>query len=650
MVECITGSGGYPASGRAADRAEVPNMTPTALDPLFTVQTPAGEYRAGLQEVLHCCQIGTLLDMPRLAAHQRAPMTELLAVFIAAARLYDTPASPAPLSADDWRAALSSARPGHHQLSLDVLPATGCAGFLQPALNIYEPCTEGDVDTLGTAARHGAKARAALDPEAGSYALVGGLHRGYGGLTHHAAARGRVLTVMVGDGSLASEVMNLAAALPARAATCLADHFLWARPWTDEEPLEALPLPVIDCRPVRLLPADDGAVTFAWRGSNGSRIADDWLDDPHVPQDVAKGAPYRLLDGRAWSHRVLHAVLLGSAEVRRPRILDRDGPCILRVSSLHHTQKGLVVAAFHEAVLTADGSLWDTARCADLSQRALDAVSAAETAVWAAATVLHGERRAARKGSTPHSDAARARVTALAGERSVQVVLQLLPRAPDAVSEQEYIEHMALDAVVAAWREQVRAQPITLATAHATSMLDRLVRSRLPTTGGYPMSAADDPRTHAVLHEIQNRFTPSQRASVRSTAADVVPYAAIAMLVAVPPGQVDSAGCRAVWLSAIRALAALRHGGLGIGTALARTRYPEPRLQALIAATGDAFVSLMDEVWRWLIAKDIGSVTMTDLVALGLADAIRNTSSVNDLRLRIALDYVRAADRLQQAA
>jgi hypothetical protein len=218
------------------------------------------------------------------------------------------------------------------------------------------------------------------------------------------------------------------------------------------------------------------------------------------------------------------------------------------------------------------------------------------------------------------------------------------------VADQEEIERMALDAVLAVWREQVRGQPVTVATARATLRLDHLIRTRLPTTGGYPMTVTENPRTHAVLHDIQNRFTPAQRASVRSTATEVLPYAAIAMLAAVPSAQVDDRACRAVWLSAIRALAALRHGGPSVGAALAETRYPETRLQALIAATGDALVSLIDEVWRWLIAQNAERVTMTDLVALGLADATRDATTTDDLRLRIALEYTRTAERIRPAA
>jgi hypothetical protein len=638
----------------------------TVLDPLFTASvsdarvpgapdTPDGTRKLGLHEILHCCVTGSLSDLPRLAAHQRAPMTELLATFIAAVSLY----ADAPKSADEWHSLLAQSG-----IPLDIAPAPGCAGLLQPALPDsakYKEATEGDIDTLGTAARHGAKPRIGFDAETAIYALIGGLHRGHGGASHYAAARGRILTIAVSDvsdaGSLASEVMSLAAALPTRAATCLADHFLWSRPWVDGEPLEALPLPVIDCRPIRLVTAaDDNNITFAWTGSKGSRIAagSDWLDDPHVPQLVVDGKPYKLLDGRAWSHRAVHASLFGSDKVRRPRILDRDGPCTLRVSSLHHTQKGLAVAAYHEAIFTADGSLWDAARCADLSQRALAAVAAAETAIWIATCELHGEGGAPR---TPHANAARVRVTALAGEASVQAVLDLLPRAPDAVVEQKYIERMALDAVAAAWRETAAAALCTdvVSVARATLTLDRLARSRLNTTvqtAGNPlMSTTNDPRTHAVLHEIQNRFTPSQRASVRSTAADAIPYAAIAQLVHVPPAQVDNPECRAVWLSAIRALAQIRHGGPSIGTMLARNGYPESRLQTLLGATGTSIVGLMDECWRWLVAHDVECVTMTDLVCLGLslADAHADTAAASDLRLKVALDYARVADRLQAA-
>ena len=270
------------------------------------------------------------------------------------------------------------------------------------------------------------KGRSCLDPEAGVFAIIGGLRRGYGGQSHYSAMRGRLLTVMVGDGTLATEVMALADALPIRAATCLADHLLWSRPWVDEEPLEALPLPIVDCRPVRLLPAEDGDVSLAWAGSRGSQRSGRLVGDPHVPQDVERGSPYRLIDGRAWSHGVLHAVLFGSATVRRPR-----DPRPRR--SLHSAYR---IAAPHPArarSLRASRGTTDRGwpalghrRAADLSQRALAAVASAEIITWAATKTLHNEDRRA-----PRAVAARARVTALAGMRSVQLVLRLLPQEAD---------------------------------------------------------------------------------------------------------------------------------------------------------------------------------------------------------------------------
>jgi hypothetical protein len=624
-----------------------PDNNATVLDPLFTIRDLTGVRRVGLHEVLTACQNGTLLDLPKIATHQRAPLTELLAIIIAASRLYASANTPAPVTSEDWLAALAGASPS---IPLEVIPDPGKAGFLQPAMSEYNACSEGDVDTLGAAARHSVKSRQTFDVEDAIYSLIGGLHRGYGGRGHCAAARQRSLTVMIGDGSVASEVMTLADALPTRPGTCLADHLLWSRSWMNGEPLASLPQPIVDCRPVQLVHTNDDTVTFAWATTSASRVSDEWLDDPHVPRDVATGASWRLSDGRGWSHRVLHATLFGSPQVRRPPILDRDGAWSVRIASLHTVQKGLMIAAHHEAVMTVDGGLWDAQRCADLSQRALTSVSAAERAVWVAATMLHREGGGTRRTPTVHSDAARTRVTALVGMSSVQVVLQLLPRQPDLITEQQAIERMALDAVVIAWHEQVRAHPDIIAASQATLLLDRQVRAHLPTTGGFPMILVNDPRTHALLHEMQGRYTPAQRASVRSTAADVLPYAAVVMLAFLPKADADDRNVRVIWLSAIRALAALRHGGSSVGSVLADTRYPLTRLQALLAATGDALVSLMDEVWRWMVARDVRSVTMTDLVSLGLADAAHSAGAVDDLRLRIALDYARASERQQHAA
>ena len=76
-------------------------------------------------------------------------------------------------------------------------------------------------------------------PEEGLYALMSSTWRQHGGVGHHAGARARLLTVLVGEGlTIGSEIVSLSAAYaamrphivgsgasPAR----LLDHMLWAR-------------------------------------------------------------------------------------------------------------------------------------------------------------------------------------------------------------------------------------------------------------------------------------------------------------------------------------------------------------------------------------------------------------------------------------
>src|SRR5262249_25438740 len=138
-----------------------------------------------------------------------------------------------------------------------------------------------------------------------------------------------------GDGiTMSSEIASLAdvysASTPAVVGVsgptpnCTRDHMLWAQPWQTKQPVAQVPFPFIDCRRIRLISAADGLVRAVLIAENGTRVDTGTgnVDDPHVPIQVKTGGPYKLALKRVWSYVVQHAVVAGSPEVSRPRILD----------------------------------------------------------------------------------------------------------------------------------------------------------------------------------------------------------------------------------------------------------------------------------------------------------------------------------------
>src|SRR5271170_5427899 len=87
--------------------------------------------------------------------------------------------------------------------------------FLQPAIDmrLAQPFTITEMDHLMPAMRHSLKVADEASPEEGLYALMSSTWRHHGGVGHHAGARARLLTVLVGDGlTIGSEIVSLSAA------------------------------------------------------------------------------------------------------------------------------------------------------------------------------------------------------------------------------------------------------------------------------------------------------------------------------------------------------------------------------------------------------------------------------------------------------
>jgi hypothetical protein len=481
----------------------------------------------GLHGLLHLAHTGALIDLPGVRADQRAPVVTALAVISHLIMRY-SPSVPA--SAEDWRDALAA------QFG-DCLTLVGGPDdkpqFFQPVIDmtLAQPFTITEMDHLMPAMRHALKIAADASPEDGLYALMASTWRHHGGVGHHAGARARLLTVLVGDGlTIGSEIVSLSAAYAAMRPrivgsdaqpTRLLDHMLWAHPWIDAQPLAQVPYPFIDCRHIRLVAAHDGLLGAVVVSSTASRVdtATGDIEEPHTPI-LSKGGVYKLVMKRTWSHRVQHASVAGSDEVTRPRILDLAPPYrAVRISGVHQDQGKTL--GYWEATYKIGSSrrirLAPPApgdRLSTLSAIALATVSNAERVLYGPTlTLFDGKPKTAK----PYLNRLQAGLRNRIGPSSLEVVLSLVDQPADTQQEQAAFNSMAAAGVRAVWSAAATSLRDALHTARASDQLDDILYAKL---GEHLMSEETTTplgqRVHATLHEMDAHLTPDNRARLRS--------------------------------------------------------------------------------------------------------------------------------------
>jgi hypothetical protein len=623
----------------------------SVLDPIIRLKTADGTRQGGLHDLLALIADGSLIDLPGMRADQRAPVATGLAILLHLLRRYEArmPTDPA-----GWARALRS-QLGNEALVLAGGPTRDPA-FLQPAFENFvksEPLSIADLDHLMPATRHVLKGQESVSPEEAFYALLASTWRQHAGRGHYAGARARLLVVLVGDGTtLASEIASLAAAYDgmkpvvagseAAPAKSAADHMLWLKPWRDGEPFSRVPYPFIDCRHVRLVQREDGRLGAAFVSGTDMRVdtgAGD-LEDPHVPVQTS-GAPYKLAKKRSWSHEVQHAALVGSETVRRPHILDlAPAYAWVRISGIGYDQ-GVTKGYWEALYRIARGqprrliSSGPTDRLSDLSARSLAVVREAGRVMYPPLLELGNNYAAPAKRSI-------GRLRRLIGPQSLQLILDLVGDEPDAAREQKAMHEMAVAGIRQVWGEAISAIVGPLRAARATLHLDWRVYTTFQEHVMAEMPGTDlGRRTAAVLYAIDSHLTPSSRARIRSSATELPLDAYIAMAAA-PASETNDPGARRVWEAAIRALSVVHQGGATVGAVLAETEYPENRVSTLLAATGDALQNLIDEAVRWIVSHDVRSANLTDLIVMGLADALGDRLTLKDAATRLALAYARA--------
>ena len=337
--------------------------------------------------------------------------------------------------------------------------------------------------------------------------------------------------------------------------------------------------------------------------------------------------------------------------MRRPRILDL-------VAAYSHVRicgvgfdNGITKGAWESLYrigrgkkIKLGGSVGD--RLSDLSSRALGVVREATGLLYGPMLSLYGNSDNAK----PYFNRAQSQLRDLLGHASLQTILDLVADTPDTQAEQLVFHEMAAAGLRTVWEEVSVVLHDPLALARASLQLNygmqlKLGEHLMPSNPNSGHSA----HIHAVLYEMDAHLTPANRASIRSTATDL-PLDAWLALAAAPVSDMNDPNIRRVWETIVRALGVVRQGGPNIGAVLAETDYPEARVSALLTAHGEALVGLIAEAVRWLVSHDVERCTLTDIVALGIADARDDGASREEAIARIALGYARAMHREHSAA
>src|SRR5262249_32569600 len=148
------------------------------------------------------------------------------------------------------------------------------------------------------------------------------------------------------------------------------------------------------------------------------------IDDPHVPIQVRTGGPHKLAFKRVWSYLVQHAVVAGSPEVSRPRILDlAPAYSSVRISGIGFGQ-GITKGAWAALYRIARGkkiklSGGEADRLSELSSRALAVVSEATGTLYGPMLTLYRGKNNAK----PYLNRAQSRLRDLLGYTSLQTIL-----------------------------------------------------------------------------------------------------------------------------------------------------------------------------------------------------------------------------------
>jgi hypothetical protein len=310
-------------------------VSDTVAAPIFTATTANGRKDYGLFDLMAAATGGELVDLPRMASHQRALVVTVVAILMHVLARY---------TKVDRASEKSWAKAWDELIGPDALRVTGphdAVAFLQPPTN--EPTSLQSIeaaDLLLPNVEHEVKRTwATARAEEAIFSLIGGLSRPTA-IKHRSSTRTGLCTILPSvDGTLGSEICSVLSAydqlnLPARHSTKAADHFVWLKPYRPkaDAPISFadLPRPFLDIgRAQRIVQTKDRKFQIWACPNNTYRVngTDPWLDDPHTPRVTdEEGTKRYKLAAKTFDYRFQHHVLFGSVDKRntieRPRILD----------------------------------------------------------------------------------------------------------------------------------------------------------------------------------------------------------------------------------------------------------------------------------------------------------------------------------------
>jgi hypothetical protein len=310
-------------------------VSDTVAAPIFTATTPSGRKDYGLFGLMATATRGELIDLPRMAGHQRSLVITVLAISMHVLARY---------TKVDRASEKSWARAWDDLIGPDALRVTAPhdkIAFLQPPT--IEPTSLQSIeaaDLLLPNVEHEVKRTWATErAEEAIFSLIGSLARP-NVKDHRSSSRTGFCAILPSvDGRLGSEICNLLTAydqlkLPTHRSTKAADHLVWLRPYRPkiDAPISFadLPRPFLDVgRAQRIVQTENGTFEIWACPNNIIRVsgADPWIDDPHTPKvaDEDEVKRYKLA-AKNFDHRFQHHALFGSVDKRttieRPRILD----------------------------------------------------------------------------------------------------------------------------------------------------------------------------------------------------------------------------------------------------------------------------------------------------------------------------------------
>jgi hypothetical protein len=642
----------------------------TVAAPIFKATTANGRKDYSLFGLMAAVARGEVVDLPGMAAHQRAPVVTVLAILMHVLARYTNV---------DRSSEISWARAWDELIGPEALRIAAPhdeVAFLQPPTDKpSSPQSIEAADLLLPNVEHEVKRTwSTPNPDAAIFSLIGSLSRP-NAIHHRSSTRTGLCAILPSvDGTISSEISCLLSAydqlnLPADRTTKAADHFVWLKSYRPkaDAPISfaSLPRPFLDVgRAQRIVQTEDGSFKI-WACSNNTiRVsgADPWLDDPHTPRVTSEEGTKRYkLAAKQFDHRFQHQVLFGFIDKRntidRARILDLVDYRRVRLCALG-TDEGKT-KGYREAVFVAARSNGlfhlDAPNAEDRPARLSTSALATIDTGW---KVLHSALAALYPDTTDLGDTDQSRIRGAqiryrnaVGHPSVQLVFDLLTVAENAQEEQQRFDVLIATEVRRAFNFAATALVRPLRAARAQRQLETGIRFKLK---GENMAREFDPpplarQVFAILCEIAEHATPNDRARLRTMFVPEPPLSFWKLIAAVPQEQTSDDQCLTIWKIVLRALGDLRHSSVSLGRTLAVQAFPEDRMDRLLTASGSSLPGLIDEALRWLVSHRVEGVDLSVLVTLGVADVLADGKARDWVRKQMALDYVRATDAQKRA-